>query len=66
MISQSEDRVIIDGIQITPYFNWIELLSAISSKTTKTCNCCALADVYNGLGSGPLLFICPKGCSCHD
>jgi hypothetical protein len=29
--------------------------------------CCDRAGEYNGYGSdGPLLFDCPKGCSCHD
>jgi hypothetical protein len=29
--------------------------------------CCHRAGEYNGLGSdGPLIFTCPKGCSCHD
>lgn len=29
--------------------------------------CCDRAGEYNGYGSdGPLLFRCPKGCSCHD
>lgn len=29
--------------------------------------CCDRAGQYNGFGSdGPLLFHCPKGCSCHD
>lgn len=28
--------------------------------------CCERAGEYNGFGSGPLIFICPKSCSCHD
>jgi len=28
--------------------------------------CCERRGEYNGFGSGPLLFICPKHCSCHD
>lgn len=29
--------------------------------------CCDRAGTYNGFGSdGPLLFTCPKDCSCHD
>lgn len=29
--------------------------------------CCTRHGEYNGYGSdGPLLFHCPKGCSCHD
>jgi hypothetical protein len=29
--------------------------------------CCSRAGEYNGFGSdGPLIFTCPKGCSCHD
>ena len=28
--------------------------------------CCDLRGVYNGFGSGPLKFICPKHCPCHD
>jgi hypothetical protein len=30
------------------------------------CDCCDRHDEYNGYGSGPLLFRCPKNCSCHD
>jgi len=32
----------------------------------KTCPCCDRAGEYNGLGSGPLAFVCPESCSCHD
>jgi hypothetical protein len=28
--------------------------------------CCDRRDEFNGLGSGPLSFTCPNGCSCHD
>ncbi len=28
--------------------------------------CCDRAGEYNGFSSGPLVFTCPKGCSCHD
>lgn len=28
--------------------------------------CCERAGEYNGFGSEPLLFRCPKNCSCHD
>lgn len=28
--------------------------------------CCDRADEYNGFASGPLLFQCPRSCSCHD
>jgi hypothetical protein len=29
--------------------------------------CCERAGVYNGFGSdGPLDFVCPRSCSCHD
>ncbi|MDD5045156.1 MAG: hypothetical protein PHG51_06430 [Candidatus Omnitrophica bacterium] len=29
--------------------------------------CCESRGVYNGFGSdGPLMFVCPKGCHCHD
>jgi hypothetical protein len=28
--------------------------------------CCARAGEYNGFDSGPLVFVCPEGCSCHD
>jgi hypothetical protein len=30
------------------------------------CDCCDRPGEYNGYGSGPLSFVCPKGCSCHD
>ena len=28
--------------------------------------CCDRRDEYNGFASGPLIFECPKNCSCHD
>ena len=28
--------------------------------------CCDRRNEYNGFASGPLSFICPKHCSCHD
>jgi len=28
--------------------------------------CCDRRGEYNGFASGPLLFECPKHCSCHD
>jgi len=28
--------------------------------------CCDRAGEYNGYASGPLIFTCPKRCSCHD
>ncbi len=28
--------------------------------------CCDRRDEYNGFASGPLKFVCPKSCSCHD
>lgn len=28
--------------------------------------CCPDAGRYNGFGSGPTVFKCPRGCSCHD
>jgi len=28
--------------------------------------CCDRRGEYNGFGSGPLRFICPKHCPCHD
>ena len=30
------------------------------------CNCCPRMDEYNGYGSGPTIFDCPKHCGCHD
>jgi hypothetical protein len=32
----------------------------------KGAKCCSRAGEYNGYASGPLLFVCPKDCSCHD
>ena len=30
-------------------------------------SCCSRAGEYNGFGGdGPLLFVCPISCSCHD
>ena len=28
--------------------------------------CCDRRNEYNGFASGPLSFVCPKHCSCHD
>ncbi len=28
--------------------------------------CCDKRNIYNGFGSGTLLFVCPNHCSCHD
>jgi len=28
--------------------------------------CCERRGEYNGFGSGPLKFLCPKHCPCHD
>lgn len=28
--------------------------------------CCDRRNEYNGFASGPLKFVCPKHCSCHD
>jgi len=28
--------------------------------------CCDRRGEYNGFSSGPLLFVCPNHCSCHD
>lgn len=30
------------------------------------CACCDRAEEYNGYGSGPTIFTCPKNCGCHD
>ena len=32
----------------------------------KKCGCCDRGDEYNGFASGPLLFVCPESCPCHD
>lgn len=28
--------------------------------------CCNRVGEYNGFDSGPLIFVCPNHCSCHD
>jgi len=33
---------------------------------TEESPCCDRRGEYNGFGSGPLKFICPKHCPCHD
>jgi len=44
-----------------------QVLADIGREAAKEkCNCCERGDQYNGLGSGPLLFVCPKSCQCHD
>jgi len=36
------------------------------SDCTKENPCCDRRGEYNGFASGPLSFVCPKHCSCHD
>jgi hypothetical protein len=36
------------------------------SLCTEEAPCCDRRNEYNGFGSGPLSFICPKSCPCHD
>jgi len=33
---------------------------------TEAAPCCERRNEYNGFGSGPLKFVCPRHCSCHD
>ena len=35
-------------------------------KADQDCDCCERKGEYNGYGSGPLLFVCPQHCPCHD
>lgn len=35
-------------------------------KCSKDHPCCSRRAEYNGFGSGPELFTCPKSCACHD
>lgn len=50
--------------------NWLALHRIASRKSERNgerCDCCDRGDEYNGFGSdGPLLFVCPKSCPCHD
>lgn len=39
---------------------------AIAVECSKDNPCCDRANEYNGFGSGPLVFVCPKHCPCHD
>lgn len=41
-------------------------LCAKCNKCTEENPCCDRRGEYNGFASGPLLFECPKHCSCHD
>lgn len=34
--------------------------------STGTRACCDRAGEYNGFASGPLVFVCPEHCACHD
>lgn len=40
------------------------MCSEISSGTAR--KCCQRAGEYNGFASGPLEFVCPEHCACHD
>lgn len=39
------------------------LVKAVCSEATP---CCERRDEYNGFGTGPHTFECPKSCPCHD
>ena len=70
MKKQSETPCIIDGIQLTPEFNFLELMDQVDDYyhycITKH-ECCHLGSVKAvSTTSGNTLFICPKGCACHD
>jgi len=47
----------------------LELAKALASceASQSADTCCDRAGEYNGFGSdGPLAFVCPESCSCHD
>jgi len=53
----------------TAWQGWATAHFAASSKVdecTPKNPCCDRRNEYNGFGSGPLKFTCPKHCSCHD
>lgn len=55
------------GVEPTKDFNLKDLRQAIlASGKNLPCDCCPLGGVYNGFASGPILFTCPKNCTCHD
>lgn len=44
-----------------------EKLAILKAARAPEVKCCNRAGEYNGFGGdGPLLFTCPKHCSCHD
>lgn len=48
---------------------WLQCRDCKASVLTgvnRRCDCCDRGNEYNGFASGPLSFICPKECSCHD
>jgi len=44
---------------------WIQLTPVEEACSEKN-PCCERANEHNGFSSGPLIFICPKHCVCHD
>ncbi len=66
--SALERNKIFDSGMQTGYWNTYVPSEKLSVQETETpCDCCDRADEYNGFGSdGPLLFVCPKDCQCHD
>ena len=42
------------------------LCSKCNQPCTEENPCCDRRGEYNGYGSGPLKFVCPKHCPCHD
>ncbi len=48
----------------------IEVFEEITPPAVAECTadnpCCDRRDEYNGFASGPLKFVCPKHCRCHD
>jgi hypothetical protein len=52
-----------------PPVGLFERLAAGAERGLQCCSdvpCCERRDQYNRLGSGPMLFACPKKCPCHD
>ncbi len=54
------------GVQVRVIDPKVDSPHIYHEECTEENPCCERRGEYNGLGSGPLKFICPKHCRCHD
>lgn len=62
VIAKAKGEEVKDDTINPPY----AVVPPIDTDKKEKCDCCESAEKYNGLGSGPILFHCPKNCWCHD